>query len=128
MLSTPPELVCALPVMVCGFGGELEFAVGLIEEVLGLGGVTIHIPLVGLLSGADFVPCLLTEALRSGDVGMACRVDVVFRHLGSQNAADHECSGECETAEHGLLLHSVLRQTSELRDDGRAGSVGEAMM
>ena len=36
-----------LPVVVRGFRGQFQFVVHLIQKLLGLGGVAVHIPLVG---------------------------------------------------------------------------------
>ena len=62
-----------------GFGGFLEFAVGLVEQQVPLGSlcVAVHIPLVGLLRFADLVESLIAEALGSGEVGVLVRVDVL---------------------------------------------------
>lgn len=51
-------------VVVCRFGCQLQFPVCLIEQVLGVSGMTVHVPLIGLLRGNDFAVGLIDEALR----------------------------------------------------------------
>jgi hypothetical protein len=93
-------------VVVGGFGGFLELAVGLVEQVFGLLGVAVHIPLVGLLGFADLVESLIAEALGSGEVGVLVRVDVLDRHLLSEDETAAKDGGSEQTAEHEIGLHS----------------------
>ena len=54
--------------MVGGFGGLLQFVVGLLEQIFRPGGVAFHVPLVGLLGGGDLLEGLFGEALCGSDV------------------------------------------------------------
>ncbi len=38
-----------LVVLICGFSGQLELLVGLVEQIFGFPGVTFHVPFVGFL-------------------------------------------------------------------------------
>lgn len=58
-------------VVVCGFCGELDLGVCLVEEGLGFGGVAVHVELVGRLGVAEAADGLLDEMLGGVQVGVA---------------------------------------------------------
>jgi hypothetical protein len=58
--------------------GLLQLVVGLVEQGLGLRGVALHIPLIGLLRGNYFLPGLLAQPLCGCEVGMTRRIDILL--------------------------------------------------
>lgn len=59
-----------------GFGGLLEFAAGLVEQLLGFTGVSIHVEFIGLLSSLNFFEGLVAQTLRRSQVWVSFRTDV----------------------------------------------------
>jgi hypothetical protein len=57
--------------------GFFELAIHLIEQLLGLGGVTAHVKFIGALRRGDFLVRLRREPLRGGEIRMASATDVV---------------------------------------------------
>src|SRR5579864_5092505 len=56
--------------LVGGLGRHLQLVIDLIEQLLGFGGVAVHVPLVGFLRRADLLPRIAREALCGGEVWM----------------------------------------------------------
>src|SRR5271169_6647915 len=73
------------------FGGQFQFFVNLVEQILGFSSVALHVPLVGLLRSANLFPSLLREVLSGCEIGMLLAADIVHRLLGQGNAATNEC-------------------------------------
>ena len=71
------------------YGCRLELPVGLIEEILGVGGVAVHVPLIRLLRGYDSVVGLGAKTLRGSQI----RMPAANVALGSLSCADPGCCG-----------------------------------
>jgi hypothetical protein len=75
------------------FRGELEFAVRLVQQVLGFLCMACQIPFIGLLRFNDFVVSSLAEALRSGQIRMPAGRNVPCGWLSDGESADEqECA------------------------------------
>jgi hypothetical protein len=59
------------PLRLADCGGEFQFIIGLIEQILGPLRVALHVPLVRLLRVHDPLPDLPAQALGGGQVRMA---------------------------------------------------------
>src|SRR4029077_1847047 len=90
-------------IRVGGFRGCLEFAIDLIEQVLGFLRVSAQVKLVGLLRGDDLFKRLRRQALRRREVGMVVAADVVGWRIGKGcGGCQHERNGAQEQ------FHSAL--------------------
>lgn len=97
-------------VMVGVFGCLFEFVAGLIEQILGLGRMTVHVPLVGLLSRGDSAICLINQPLRSREIGVSSGANIVFG-LRKGVSADDKTSGQDRAKNDGADFHrNYLRQ------------------
>src|SRR5260370_6824931 len=115
-----------LGVAVCGSGGQLQLPVDVIQEVLGLLGVTFHVPFIGSLRVNDSLPGSLAELLRRRDIRMMSGRDVPsWWSLGRGHASDQkhkagkggEHAGSNDTHRNflhtlALILHSPIRPTN----------------
>ena len=81
-------------ILVRGLGGELQFLIHLIEQVLGLRSVPVHVPLVRLLRRSDLLPSLLWKSLRRRQIRMLLAADILDRLLGHDHAATDQCRAE----------------------------------
>jgi hypothetical protein len=73
---------------------ELQFVVGLIQQVFGFLRVTLHVPFIGLLRVQDSLKGLPAQPLSGGQIRMSCPGDIPDGPLREGNASDHEQRSE----------------------------------
>jgi hypothetical protein len=75
-------LTALLALVIRRLGSHLQLFVDLVQQVLGLLGVPLHVPLVGFLRGDNLLPGLLAEPLSCCQVGVPAAGNVLLRRLG----------------------------------------------
>jgi len=79
------------------FGGHLQFAISLIEQVLGFLRVTAHVPFISLLRGHDLLPGLLAQPLRGSQIGMTPRIDILPGVLCDSHTCEQQQGADDES-------------------------------
>src|SRR5947209_527422 len=92
-------------VRVGSFGCFLEFAIGLLEQILGFLSVSAQIEFVGLLCRYDLLERLRGQPLGRGDIGVSCRTDIVGGTRENGTCSKRESAS---TDEHTDLLHDEV--------------------
>lgn len=69
---------------------ELQFVIGLYEQILGLLGMTFHIPFVGPLRCGDLLPGFLAQPLGGSEIRMVRGGNILFWSLGDGKPSDDE--------------------------------------
>lgn len=77
-------------VLIGCFGGHLEFAISLIEQIFSFLSVTSHVKFVGLLGGDNLVISHLRVALRGGNIRMPCARNITDGFLCDGDSAYHK--------------------------------------
>ena len=84
---------CLSLIVIRGQRSGLQFLIRLLKQALGLLGVTVHIPFIGVLRCDDFFISLLAQSLSGGNVRMACAGNVPFG-LRERQPANEDGSAE----------------------------------
>ena len=111
-LRTVWRILVALPV-IRRLRGRLQLHVDLVQQILGLLGVTTQIKFICGLSGRDSFPRLVCQALGRGEIRMTGGADIPYRririgHCTSDSGNDNQ-SGKSKLLHDGPLLSGCAR-------------------
>jgi hypothetical protein len=81
-------------VMVGVARGFPDFTIGLLEQLFGVGSVTVHVPAIGALGGLKVAVCLMGEAFGLGEVRVAAPQAVIVVILRKGEASSDTGKGD----------------------------------